>query len=130
MGKFSSIQDVLNGFILDGILGNYKEGELPLMHQNLSNIENIIIPEKSIFTFDRNYNAMELYARIIEMNSYFIVRLKDTSYKKERSKITSNDSPIVNPTIFHNHICVFVPSRTWEMFIINGSENYLMKCSL
>ena len=94
MGKFSSIQDVLNGFILDGILGNYKEGELPLMHQNLSNIENIIIPEKSIFTFDRNYNAMELYARIIEMNSYFIVRLKDTSYKKERSKITSNDSPI------------------------------------
>ena len=94
MGKFSSIQDVLNGFILDGILGNYKEGELPLMQQNLSNIENIIVPEKSIFTFDRNYNAMELYARIIEMNSYFLVRLKDTSYKKERSKITSNDSPI------------------------------------
>ena len=94
MGKFSSIQNVLNGFILDRILGNYKEGELPLMHQNLSNIENIIIPEKSVFTFDRNYNALELYARIIEMNSNFVVRLKDTSYKKERSKITSNDSPI------------------------------------
>ena len=31
MGKLSSLQDVLNGFILDGILGNYKEGELPLM---------------------------------------------------------------------------------------------------
>ena len=94
MGKFSSIQDVLNGFMLDGILGNYKEGELPLMHQNLLNIKNMIIPEKSVFTFDRNYNAMELYARIIEMNSYFVVRLKNKSYKKERSKITSNDSPI------------------------------------
>ena len=54
MGKLSTIQDVLNGFILDGILGNYKQGELPLMHQNLSNIKNMIIPEKSIFVFDRN----------------------------------------------------------------------------
>ena len=94
MGKLSTIQDVLNGFILDGILGNYKQGELPLMHQNLSNIKNMIIPEKSIFVFDRNYNAIELYARIIEKNSYFLVRLKDNVYKKERSKITSNDSPI------------------------------------
>ena len=94
MGKLSSIQDVLNGFLLDGILGNYKEGELPLMQENLSNIENMICPEKSVFIFDRNYNAMELYARIIKMNSYFVVRLKDDFYKKERSKITSNDSPI------------------------------------
>ena len=54
----------------------------------------MICPEKSVFIFDRNYNAMELYVRIIEMNSYFVVRLKDDIYKKERSKITSNDSPI------------------------------------
>ncbi len=94
MGKFSSIQDVLNGFLLDGILGNYKEGELPLIQENLSNVENMICPEKSIFIFDRNYNAMELYARIIEMNSYFLVRLKNDFYKKERNKIRTNDSPI------------------------------------
>ena len=36
--KFSSIMDVLNGYILDGILGNFKEDELKLMHQNLKNI--------------------------------------------------------------------------------------------
>ena len=53
MGKFSSIQDVLDGFILDGILGDYKQEELPLMHQNLPNNENMIISEKSIFIFDR-----------------------------------------------------------------------------
>ena len=41
-----------------------KEGELPLMQQNLSNVENMLPLEKCIFTFDRNYNAMELYARI------------------------------------------------------------------
>ena len=37
---------------------------------------------------------MELYARIIEMNSYFIVRLRKDSYKEERKNITKEDSPI------------------------------------
>lgn len=45
MAKFSSIMDLLNGFILDGIIGNYKQAELPLMHQNLDNIQDLIIPE-------------------------------------------------------------------------------------
>lgn len=53
MAKFSSIMDLLNGFILDGIIGDYKQAELPLMHQNLDNIQDLIIPEKSIFIFDR-----------------------------------------------------------------------------
>ena len=94
MGKFSSLQDVFNGLMLDGILGDYKEGELPLMQQNLDNVENIIVPGRTIFIFDRNYNAMELFARIISMGAYFVVRLKDGFYKEERAKITSNDSPI------------------------------------
>ena len=121
MGKLSSLQDVLNGFLLDGILGNYKEGELPLMQQNLSNIENMITPHKSIFIFDRNYNAMELYARIIEMNAYFVVRLKDDFYKKERSKITSNDSPIqleLTPSRlkkFHNETLKEKYSKMWSI---------------
>ena len=92
--KFSSIMDLLNGFILDGIIGNYKQAELPLMHQNLENIQELIIPEKSIFIFDRGYNAMELYAHIMSMSSYFIVRLKDKSYIDDRYKITENDAEI------------------------------------
>ena len=94
MAKFSSIMDLLNGFILDGIIGNYKQAELPLMHQNLENIQELIKPEKSIFIFDRGYNAIELYARIITMNSYFIVRLKDKSYIDDRYTITENDTKI------------------------------------
>ena len=94
MAKFSSIMDLLNGFILDGIIGNYKQAELPLIHQNLDNIQDLIIPEKSIFIFDRGYNAMELYAHIMSLNSYFIVRLKDKSYIEERYKIKENDSEI------------------------------------
>ena len=92
--KFSSILDLLNGFILDGIIGNYKQAELPLMHKNIENIQDLITPEKSIFIFDRGYNAMELYANIMFMNSYFIVRLKDRNYIDDRYKITENDTEI------------------------------------
>ena len=64
------------------------------MHQHLQNVKNMIIPEKTIWTLDRGYPAMELYARIIEMNSYFIVRLRKDSYIEERMNITKEDSPI------------------------------------
>ena len=37
---------------------------------------------------------MEIYANIISINSYFIVRLKDKSYIEDRYKITENDSEI------------------------------------
>ena len=92
--QISSIMDLLNGFILDGTIGNYKQAELPLMHQNLENIQELIIPEITIFIYDRGYNAMELYAHIISMNSYFIVRLKDKNYIDDRYKITGNNAGI------------------------------------
>lgn len=68
--KFSGLMDVMNGFLLDGIIGNHRQAELPLMHQNLDNIQDIINPTQSIFIFDRGYTAMELFVHIIEMNSF------------------------------------------------------------
>ncbi|WP_407380141.1 transposase [Methanobrevibacter sp.] len=94
MCKFSSVQDVLNGFILEGIVADYKAAELPLIHQHLQNVRNMINPLRTIWIFDRGYPAMELYARIIEMNSYFIVRLKKDTYIEERKNMTQEDSPI------------------------------------
>lgn len=121
MCKFSSVQDVLNGFILDGIVDNYKAAELPLMHQHLQNTENMVKPMKTIWIFDRGYTAMELYARIIEMNSYFIVRLRKDSYKEERKNITKEDSPIsLNITAdrlkkFHDPELKNIYSKKWTI---------------
>ena len=85
---------MLNGFILDGILGDFKEDELKLMHKNLKNIKGLVNFKKSIFIFDRGYVRMELYAKIIELNNYFAIRIRKDDYKKERTQIKSNDSPI------------------------------------
>lgn len=89
--KFSGIVDVLNNFLIDGIMGRRGVGEHTLIHQNLKNVADLIVPEKSIFIFDRGYNSMELMARIINMNSYFVIRLKKDSYIGEREYMTSND---------------------------------------
>ena len=136
MCKFSSIQDVLNGFILDGIVDNYKAAELPLIHQHIQNVENMVNPLKTIWIFDRGYTAMELYARIIEMNSYFIVRLRIDSYKEERKNITEEDSPIsLNITgdrlkKFHDLELKNIYSKKWTMDLrivtitANNGEKY------
>lgn len=136
MCKFSSIQDVLNGFILDGLVDDYKAAELPLMHQHLQNVENMIDPMKTIWIFDRGYTAMELYARIIEMDSYFIVRLRKDSYKEERKNITEEDSSIsLNITgnrlkKFHDLELKNIYSKKWTMDLrivtitTNNGEKY------
>ena len=64
---------------------------------------------------------MELYARIIEMNSYFVVRLRKDSYKEERKNITEEDSPIsLNITNnrlkkFHDPHLKDIYSKKWTM---------------
>ena len=54
------------------------------MHRNLKNIKELVNFKKSIFIFDRGYIGMELYARLIELNSYFVIRLRKDDYKKKK----------------------------------------------
>ena len=138
MCKFSSIQDVLNGFILDGIVSDYKAAELPLIHKHLQNVENMINPMGTIWIFDRAYPSMELYARIIKMNSYFIVRLKKNTYIEERKNINQEDSPIsLNITKerlkkFHDPELKNIYSKKWtiDLRIVTITNNNGEKYSL
>lgn len=64
------------------------------MYQNLENIKDITPLKSTIFVFNRRYNPMEFYADLIDMNAYFVVRLINYFYKKEKSKVKSNDGEI------------------------------------
>ena len=67
-------------------MGRRGVGEHTLIHQNLKNVVDLIVPQKSIFIFDRGYNSMELMAHIINMNSFFVIRLRKDTYIGEHDK--------------------------------------------
>ena len=112
---FCGITDVLNDFIIDGIMGERGIGEMTLIHQNIQNCKNLIESEKSIITFDRGFAALELICRLINMNTYFVIRLKKNSYKKERKNIKTEDSPISIP-LTENRLKIFKDSELKEQF--------------
>ncbi len=78
---FCRIVDVLNDFLIDGIMGERGIGEMTLIHQNMQNVEDLIEPAQSIFTFDRGFVALELICRLMAMNTYFVIRLRKNRYK-------------------------------------------------
>ena len=78
---FCRIVDVLNDFLIDGIMGERGIGEMTLIHQNMQNVEDLIEPAQSIFTFVRGFVALELICRLMAMNTYFVIRLRKNRYK-------------------------------------------------
>ena len=69
--KFSSIMDVLNGFILDGILGDFKEDELKLMHRNLKNIKELVNFKKIHFHFRQRIYRNGIICKINRIKHLF-----------------------------------------------------------
>ena len=92
--KFSALMDLLNGYILDGELGNFRQSERELLKINLQKAQNIMDFQNSILTLDRGYQALETMAWLNENNIYFVQRIKNGSYKAEINEIKDYDSPI------------------------------------
>ena len=113
--SFCGITDVLNDFLIDGIMGEHGIGEMTLIHQNIQNCKDLIEHTESIFTFDRGFVSLELICRLISMNTYFIIRLRNNSYKEERNNIKTDDSPISIP-LTENRLKIFKDSKLKEQF--------------
>lgn len=92
--KFSALMDLLNGYIIDAELGNFRQSERDLFRTNLKNSQDIIDFEKAIMTLDRGYISLELMAWLNELNLYFVQRLKSSTYKTEVNQIKTCDGPI------------------------------------
>ena len=73
--KFSAIMDLLNGHIIDGELGNFRQSERELMKINVKNSTNLIDFNKPILTMDRGYASLELMAWMKELNINFVQRI-------------------------------------------------------
>lgn len=88
-GNMSMIYDVLNKFIPDLEINKYKTSEKILSQINFINIEslNCLSGLKKIFIFDRGYPSIEFFSQLMEKNEKFVFRIKNKSYKREKSKM-------------------------------------------
>lgn len=95
--RASGFYDLKNEFMLDSVIDEINIGERELVFQNIENVSHVIDFEKTISIYDRGYPSIELFLAITEKKGKFIVRLKDTDYKKVRNNMKKNDEWVKIP---------------------------------
>ena len=95
--RVSTMVDVLNEFILSSTIISRKSSEPDLAIDHLEDVKNIIDLEKTISICDRGYDSKKLMLKIMQLNSYFVIRLKKTTFIDQRYKLTKNDEIIEVP---------------------------------
>jgi len=87
------LYDSLNKFIIDLEIEEYDTSEKELMKRNMENLWDLDylkdIPR--ILVFDRGFPSLEFFMRLLEKNEKFLFRIKEVSYKEEKSKMLTND---------------------------------------
>jgi hypothetical protein len=89
--KLSNCYDVLNNFILDTQIGNYKYNEIALAEEHTRKVNELIDDYKHISIRDRGYPSLSYIYRALKHNEKFVIRLDRRFLKKERFSMTSDD---------------------------------------
>ena len=89
--------DVLNEFILSSTITNRKSSESDLAIDHLEDVKNKINLQKTISICDRGYVSKKFMLKIMQLNSYFVIRLKKDTFIEQRYKTTSDDEIIEVP---------------------------------
>lgn len=92
----STLFDVLNKYTLDTIVEQFDFSEIKMMKSHIETIENkqIIDDYKFILLADRNYKSLDFFYNAIKKDDKFAIRIGAKVYKKETSKMQSNDEII------------------------------------
>ena len=72
-----------------------KSNEPKIAVNQINELENIINLKETIIMGDRGYDGLELIINLLEHESYFIIRLKEATFKKERQNLTGKDENIL-----------------------------------
>jgi len=101
--RVSTMVDVLNEFILSSVITNSKSSEPDLAIGHLEDVKNRIDLEKTINICDRGYGSKKLMLKIMQLNSYFVIRLKKDTFIDQRYK-TSSDDEIIEVPLYNSFI--------------------------
>lgn len=90
--RVSCIADTQTDLILTSEIVNSKKiGEVELATRHLDNLNQRIEMTNTITTYDRGYAALELMLKHIDINSYFLIRLRSDDFKDEKKYMKTND---------------------------------------
>ncbi|AWX32292.1 IS4 family transposase [Methanosphaera sp. BMS] len=95
--RVSTMVDVLNEFILSSTITSRKSGEPDLAIDHLEDVKDKINIQKTISICDRGYGSKKLMLKIMQLNSYFVIRLKKDTFIDQRYKMTTDDEIIEVP---------------------------------
>ena len=89
--KLSNCFDVLNHYVLDTLIEEYKHSELDLADKHIENIKYIKEYFPIIKVMDRGYFSLARFYHWIKNNEKFVVRLNKKYLKAEQQSMTSDD---------------------------------------
>lgn len=89
--KLSNCYDVLNGYVLDTEIAEYKHWELDLAQKHIKNTEYIKKYFPTIYVMDRGYFSLSVIYHLINNKTKFIIRLNKKYLKQEQQSMKSND---------------------------------------
>lgn len=95
--RVSTMVDVLNEFILSSTITSRKSSESDLAIDHLEDVKNRIDLHKTISICDRGYVSKKLMLKIMQLKSYFVIRLKKDTFIDQRYKLTQDDEIIEVP---------------------------------
>ena len=93
--RVACITDTFTSMVLSADLEITKSSEPKIAVNQITELNNIIDLNESIFMGDRAYDALELIITLLELGTFFIIRLKESTFKKERKNLTGKDENIM-----------------------------------
>ncbi|MCY6355852.1 IS4 family transposase, partial [Clostridium sp. ZS2-4] len=82
-GTASCIFDVLNKIIIKSKIDRYKTSERKMAMELISEMKQDNNSFKDLILFDRGYPSQELISKLMDMNICFVMRLKNSTFKKK-----------------------------------------------
>ena len=85
------LYDALNRMILDASINKVKFNEMAVAEAQIAAVRQTIGDHPFMVTMDRGYPSTPAFLRMIDSNTYFVVRLKTSDFKTEQQALASDD---------------------------------------
>jgi len=89
--RISCMIDTKKDYVLSSNITNKYVSELENALFHLNDVKDKIDLTKTITNYDRGYNSTELMLKTIQLESYFIIRGKETTFTKQQRKMEKTD---------------------------------------